>query len=184
MPAIFLTPAGAETARLTVTLAGSEWFEFAAALAPTMNLRFEPDGRRFPLKGSVSIRRGVDHTKSGERIVDSFRYIESCTAGDTGEHVEERFGVTLFMPEAAFDRLTERAHWGLPELVLFFDASSEVITFEPGGNVQDLRFRLNPRPWEEIASATLTQSPLASASQERPVVAMSESAVMGSRASA
>lgn len=90
--------------------------------------------------------------------------IESCTAEDTGEHVEERFGVALFMPEAAFDRLMERAHWGLPELVLFFDAASEVITFAPGGSLEDLRFRTNPRPWEEIASATLTQSPCSRAS--------------------
>ena len=164
MPAIFLIPAGAETARLTAALTGSEWFEFAAFLAPAMNLRLQPDGRPFPRKGTVSIRRGVDHATSGERIVDSFRYIESCTAEDTGEHVEERFGVTLFMAEAAFDRLIERAHWGLPELVLFFDASSEVITFEPGGAPEDLRFRAKPRPWEEISSATLTQTPCANAS--------------------
>ena len=164
MPAIFLMPAGAETARLTAALTGSEWFEFAATLAPTMNLWLEPDGRRFPRKGTVSIRRGLDHATSGERIVDSFRYIESCTAEDTGEHVEERFGVTLFMAEAAFDRLMERAHWGLPELVLFFDASSEVITFQPGGAVEDLSFRAKPRPWEEISSATLTQSPCPRAS--------------------
>jgi hypothetical protein len=159
MPALFLIPAGADTARLTAALTGSEWFEFAASLAPTPNLRLEPDGRPFPRKGAVSIRRGLDHATSGERIVDSFRYIESCIAEDTGEHVEERFGVTLFMPEAAFDRLMERVHWGLPELVLFFDAASEVITFAPGGSPEDLSFRRNARPWEEIASATLTQSP-------------------------
>ena len=159
MPALFLIPAAADTARLTATLAGSEWFEFAASLAPTMNLRLEPDGRPFPRKGTVSIRRGPNHAHSGERIVDSFRYIESCTAEDTGERVEERFGVTLFMAEAAFDRLMGRAHWGLPEVVLFFDAASEVITLQPGGSLEDLRFRTKPRPWEEIASATLTQSP-------------------------
>jgi hypothetical protein len=164
MPALFLIPAGAETARLTAALTGSEWFEFGATLAPTMNLRCEPDGRPFPRQGTVSIRRGLDHGTSGERIVDSFRYIESCTADDTGERVEERFGVTLFMAEAAFDRLMARAHWGLPELVLFFDASSEVITCDPGGSLEDLRFRPNPRPWEKISSATLTQIPCTRAS--------------------
>jgi len=162
MPVIFLIPAGAETARLTAALTGYEWFEFEAALAPRMNLRFEPDGRKFPLNGMVSIRRGLDRAKSGEPIVDSFRYIESCTEEDTGEHVEERFGVTLFMPEAAFDRLMGRAQWGLPEVVLFFDAASEVITFDPGGDVDDLWFRPNPQPWERISSATLTQRPWSS----------------------
>jgi hypothetical protein len=157
MAAIFLIPAGAEPARLTAALTGSEWFEFEAVLAPTMNLRFKPDGRKFPLKGTVSIRRGMDHAMSGERIVDSFRYVESCTTDDTGEHVEERFGLTLFIPEAAFDRLTQRAHWGLPEVVLFFDTSSEVITPDPGGGLEDLWFRPEPQPWEKVSSATLTQ---------------------------
>ena len=170
MPAIFLIPAGAETARLTAALTGSEWFEFEAVLAPTMNLRFEPDGRKFPRKGIVSIRRGLDYAKSGERIVDSFRYIESCTLDGTGEHVEERFGVTLFMPEAAFDRLTLRAHWGLPEVVLFFEASSEVITLDRGGDVESLWFRPSPRPWEKISSATLTQRPWSSANSLRPAL--------------
>jgi hypothetical protein len=159
MPAISLIPGKIETARLTAGLTGSEWLEFEAALAPTMNLRFAHDGTRFPAKGTVSIRRGPDRANSGERIVDSFRYIESCTDGDTGKQVEARFGVTLFMAEAAFDRLTSRVHWGLPALVLSFDAASEVITFAPGGDVDDLRFRAEPDPWEKIASATLTQSP-------------------------
>jgi hypothetical protein len=161
MPAISLVPDGPASARLTTALSGSEWFEFDAALAPAMNLRFEPDGRAFPARGTVSIRRGLDHAESGERVVDSFRYIGSCTDDDTGERVEERFGVTLFMPEAAFDRLTQRAHWELPAIVLFFDPASQVITRQPGGNAEDLRFRPQPRPWEQIASATLTQRPSA-----------------------
>jgi hypothetical protein len=159
MPAISLIPGDIEAARLTAGLTGSEWFEFEAALVPAMNLRFAPDGRRFPARGTVSIRRGLDYARSGERIVNSFRYIESCTDHDTGEHVEERFGVTLFMAEAAFDRLMERAHWGLPALVLFFDSSSEVITIDPAGDVEHLWFRLELRPWEKVTSATLTQRP-------------------------
>jgi hypothetical protein len=157
MPAISLIPLASQSARLVVALAGSEWFEFDAALAPTMNLRFAPDGRKFPAKGSVSIRRGPDRSVSGERIEDSFRYIESCTDADTGEQVEERFGVTLFMAEAAFDRLAARAHWGLPALVLAFDPLSTVIALDPAGGPDDLWFRPAPRPWEKIASATLTQ---------------------------
>jgi hypothetical protein len=162
MPAVSLIPGDVGTGRLTAGLAGSEWFEFEAALAPTMNLRFAHDGTSFPARGTVSIRRGPDRAQSGERIVDSFRYIESCTDRDTGEHVEARFGVTLFMAEAAFDRLMGRVHWGLPALVLYFDAASEVITSAPGGDAEDLRFRAEPDPWEKIASATLTQGlPLA-----------------------
>jgi hypothetical protein len=163
MPAIYLIPGNLESARLTAGLAGSEWFEFEAALAPAMNLRFVPDGRKFPAAGTVSIRRGLDHAESGERIADSFRYIESCTDDETGEHVEERFGVTLFMAEAAFDRLMQRAHWGLPALVLIFDPSSEVITVDPAGGIEDVWFRSGPGSWEAIASATLTQRPPAGA---------------------
>jgi hypothetical protein len=157
MPAISLIPGKIESARLVSALAGSEWFEFDAALAPSMNIRFVSDARKFPVKGTVSIRRGPDYSQSGERIVDSFRYIESCTDDDTGEQVEERFGVTLFMEEAAFDRLSERTHWGLPTLVLFFDPSSKVITFHLAGSADELCFRPDPRPWEKISSATLTQ---------------------------
>jgi hypothetical protein len=160
MHAISLIPGPIHDARLTAGLAGSEWFEFEAALDPTTNLRFAPDGRRFPIVGTVSIRRGLDHAESGERIVDSFRYIESCTDDVTGEHVEERFGVTLFMAEAAFDRLTGRVHWGLPVVVLFFDAPSEVISGDAAGGGGDLFFHPRPRPWERIASVTLTQRPL------------------------
>jgi hypothetical protein len=161
MPAISLVADGPASARLTTALSGSEWFEFDAALAPVINLRFEPDGRPFPARGTVSIRRGLDYAASGERVMDAFRYIESCTDDDTGEHVEERFGVTLFLPEAAFDRLTQRVNWGLPDLVLFFDPASQVIAVAPGGSAEDLRFRSRPRPWEQVASATLTQRPSA-----------------------
>ena len=164
MHALSLVPAEIASARLTAELAGSEWFEFEAALAPAMNLRLAPDGRSFPAKGTVSIRRGLDHAASGERIVDSFRYIESCTDDETGEHVEERFGVTLFMAEAAFDRLMQRAHWGPPALVLSFDPSSEVIAIDPAAGIDHLWFRREPPSWEEIQSATLTQRPGAAAS--------------------
>jgi hypothetical protein len=68
------------------------------------------------------------------------------------------------MAEAAFDRLTGRVQWGLPTLVLFFDPSSEVITFHPAGDTEHLCFRPDPRPWEKIKSATLTQRPGAGAS--------------------
>ena len=164
MPAISLIPQRNASVRLVASLGGSEWFEFQAALAPAMNIRFAPDGRTFPSSGTVSIRRGFDHAKSGERIVDSFRYIESCTDDETGEHVQERFGVTLFMAEAAFDRLMQRAHWGPPALVLSFDPSSEVITMDPSAGIDALWFRREPRSWEEIRSATLTQRPGAAAS--------------------
>lgn len=164
MPAISLIPAAIDSARLTAGLAGFEWFEFEAALAPAMNLSLAPDGRKFPARGTVSIRRGPDHAESGERIVDSFRYIASCTDDDTGEQVAERFGVTLFMAEAAFDRLVQRVDWGLPEVDLLFEPSSEVVAFQPGGRPEDLVFRPQPRPWEQIASATLTQRPRAAAS--------------------
>jgi hypothetical protein len=157
MPAISLIPSDIASARLTAALPGSEWFEFEAALAPAMNLRFAPGGREFPGRGTVSIRRGLDHAESGERIVDSFRYIESCTDDETGAPIEERFGVTLFMAEAAFDRLMQRVHWDLPALVLYFDPSSEVITLDPAGGVEDLFFRTEPRSWEKITGATLTQ---------------------------
>jgi hypothetical protein len=157
MLALDLIPLELASARLTAGLSGSEWFEFDVALAPAMNLRFAPDGRSFPARGTVSIRRGVDHAASGEPIVDSFRYIESSTDHDTGGHVQERFGVTLFMAEDAFDRLTGRAQWGLPALVLYFDASSQVITPQAGGKAEDLGFRPQPQPWERIVGATLTQ---------------------------
>jgi hypothetical protein len=157
MTSISLVPANIASARLTAGLDGSEWFEFEATLDPAMNLRFAPDGRKFPAAGTVSIRRGVDHSASGERIVDSFRYIESCTDDETGQRVEERFGVALFMAEAAFDRLMQRAHWGLPALVLSFDPSSQVIASDPAGGVEDVRFRSGLRSWEEVTGVTLTQ---------------------------
>ncbi|HEY8360344.1 MAG TPA: hypothetical protein VIL30_23050, partial [Ramlibacter sp.] len=138
MPAISLLPAETAAARLVVALAGSEWLEFDAVLAPTLNLRIAPGGQGFPARGTVSIRRGPDHTDAGERIADVLRYIESCSDEDTGEHVQERFGVTLFLAEPAFDRLVARAHWGLPALVLSFDASSQVITHDAAGGLDDL----------------------------------------------
>ena len=156
MHAISVLPGGLETARLTVLPSGSEWFEFDATLAPATKLRFASDGRQFPVRGTVSIRRGLD-----EADVDSFRYIEGCTDDDTGEQVEERFGVTLFIAEDAFDRLLQRTHWGLPALVLFFDASSTVITPDRAGAADGLLFHPRPRPWEKVASATLTQRPRA-----------------------
>jgi hypothetical protein len=157
--AVYLVPAAIKTARLTAGLAGSEWFEFDAALAPRMDLRFVPEGTPFPTRGTVSIRRGLDRAQSGERLADSFRFIAGATDDETGEPVPARFGVTLFMAEAAFDRLLARMHWGLPELVLFFDAASQVLVQRPGGGPEDLDFRANPQAWERIASATLTQRP-------------------------
>jgi hypothetical protein len=159
MHAIFLIPANTDSARLTVALGGSEWFEFDAGLAPGMHLRLAGEGRSFPARGTVSIRRGMDHAASGERVVDSFRYIAGCIDDETGEPVPERFGVTLFMAEAAFDRLLQRAHWGLPALALFFDPASEVITAAAAGNADALFFRRQPRSWEQISSVTLTQRP-------------------------
>ena len=157
MPSIALLPAAAATARLTSGLAGWAWLEFEATLAPATNLRFAPDGRPFPAHGTVSIRRGADQSASGERIADAFRYIAACTDDDTGEPIAERFGVTLFMDEAAIDRLVARAHWGLPALVLYFDPTSDVITLQAPGKVDDLFFRAQPRSWEKIVNATLTQ---------------------------
>jgi hypothetical protein len=159
MPAIFLLPAQTDTARLTAALGGWEWFEFDAVLAPAMNLRFADDGRAFPAQGTVSIRRGDDRAASGERIADSFRYIAACVDGETGEPVEERFGVTLFMDAAGFDRLVQRVHWGLPEVALFFDVGSEVIRGTGTGPTESLSFRGQPQSWEKISSATLTQRP-------------------------
>ncbi len=153
MPSISLVPADRRSARLVTALPGSEWFEFEAELAAGERLRLEPEGRAFPTRGTVSIRRGLDHEPSGDRIADTFRYIESCTDSETGAHVDERFGVTLFMPAAAFDRLAQRAQWGLPALVLSFDAGGAVVT----GAAGDLCFRRQARSWEQIAGATLTQ---------------------------
>ncbi|QJW85099.1 hypothetical protein HK414_21340 [Ramlibacter terrae] len=158
MAVISLLPAGSETARLVTAAGGSEWLEFDAVLAPAMVLALEPDGRRFPGHGTVSIRRGFDTAASGERIADALRYIEGCTDDATGLAVDERFGVTLFPAEAAFDRLVARVHWGLPELDLFFDPSSPVIA-QDAGSAGALRFRTQPRPREAIASVTLTQRP-------------------------
>ena len=161
MPVISLLPAGVETARLVTATGGSEWFEFDALVAPGNDVRLEPHGHRFPGRGTVSIRRGADRTADGERIADALRYIESCTDEVTGRPVDARFGVTLFLDEAAFDRLVGRVNWGLPALDLFFDPSSPVVTQDAGSG--DLCFRTQPRPWEAIASTTLTQRPAAHA---------------------
>lgn len=160
MPVLSLLPAGIETARLVTATGGSEWFEFDALVAPATDLRLEPHGRRFPAHGTVSLRRGADRAASGERIADVLRYIERCTDDVTGLPVEDRFGVTLFLAEPAFDRLVARVNWGLPALDLFFDPSSPVVS-QDAGSGGGLRFRTQPRPWETIASATLTQRPAA-----------------------
>jgi len=162
MPVISLLPAALDTARLVTGTGGSEWLEFDAVLAPATVLRLEPQGQRFPGRGTVSVRRGTDRAAGGERIADVLRYIEPCTDDVTGLPVDARFGVTLFLAEAAFDRLVARVHWGLPALDLLFDASSPVVT-QDAGRGGGLRFRTQPQPWEAIASATLTQRPVARA---------------------
>jgi hypothetical protein len=155
MLVLTLLPGTRESARLTVGTAGFEWLEFEAALAPTTDLRLVPDGRPFPSRGTVSIRRGPDHGAEGERIVDALRYIEGCVDDVTGEAVRERFGVTLFIAPATFDRLVERAHWGLPEVVLSFDPSGSVVA--PTRSADGLSFHRDRGAWERIAGATLTQ---------------------------
>jgi hypothetical protein len=157
MHSISLIPAAKASARLVVALAGPEWLEFDVVLAPAMQIRFAPESGRFPVDGTVSIRRGRDVSAAGERITDSFRYIEACIDDETGEPVAERFGVTLFMEEAAFDRLTARPAWGLPSIDLLFDSASQVIAADASGASDALCFRRVPQPWERIASATLTQ---------------------------
>ena len=162
MPVISLLPAGLESARLVTASGASEWLEFDAIVAPATVLRLEPQGRRFPGHGTVSVRRGADHAAGGERIADALRYIDACTDDVSGLPVDARFGVTLFLAEAAFDRLVARVNWSLPALDLFFDPSSPVV-IEDAGSGGDLRFCTQPRPWEAIASTTLTQRPAAHA---------------------
>jgi hypothetical protein len=158
--ALSLVPAAMESARLTAGLEGSEWFEFGATLAAATDLRFAPEGTPFPANGTVSLRRGADRAQSGERLADSFRFIAGAVDHESGEQVPARFGVTLFLPEAAFDRLLARMHWGLPQLVLFFDAASEVVRQRAGGGPEQLDFRAGVQSWERIASATLAQRPV------------------------
>jgi hypothetical protein len=159
MPAITILPVNVQSGELSISLVGSESLEFDVVLDPKMNVRFAGDEREFPQNGVALIIRGFKFSEAGNRIVDEFRYEESYTDDETGEEVRERFRVFLFMEEAAFDRLTERIHCGLPKLHLFFDLSSQTITFMPGGSAEDLFIQPVPRPWEQITSATLIQKP-------------------------
>lgn len=163
MPAITLLPANAQGGELSASLTGAERLVFAAVLDRRMNLRLL-GGADFPLEGLVTIRRGYDFNDAGDRIVDEFRYEESYRDGETGESGPVRFTAILFIEESAFDRLLGRIHWGLPRVHLFFELSSEVITFEPGGDAEDLLFQPVPRPWERVSGATLVQQPWGSAS--------------------
>jgi len=160
MLAITLIAGTRESARLTVGSAGFEWFEYEAALAPTTDLRLVPSERPFPGRGTVSIRRGEDRTQAGERIVDSLRYIGTCVDQDTGESLQERFGLTVFLAPEVFDRLLDRVHWTLPELVLTFDAAdaaARVVDPLRSAGPDSLAFHLDRGTWAQVASVTLTQ---------------------------
>lgn len=158
MPAILLQPSNREGGELMAGLGGSEWFEFDAVLDKQMHIRIENHNRRFPECGLVSLRCGYDHSDTGERITDEFRYEERRT-DETGAAIPDTFKVTLFLEESAFDRLMARIHWGLPDVVLHFDLSAEMVTFDMSDDPNDLVVNLDRRVWEKVASATLRQRP-------------------------
>lgn len=158
MPSIVVQPHEIQDARLRLDAKGVEFISYPAILDNRMNICFVGTKRPFPKEGFVRLRRGADFTDSGERIVDEFRYEEGWKDPDTGEIVPEMWLVYLQVDESAFDRLTQRLHLGLPELWLTFDISSQVITFHPATEWEDLFFSTGQR-WERITEATLVQVP-------------------------
>lgn len=160
MPAIIVLPTSHEGGELSAKPTGREWFCFEAMLDTRMRVRLVDQDRCFPSNGFVSIERGFVYADAGERIVDAFCYEESHTDCETGAAIPECFRVTLFMEEAAFDRLMQRLHWGLPELHIFFDLYSEIVTYNPrSGDSRNLEFKALPKPWEKIEGANLIQRP-------------------------
>ena len=161
MPVIIVKPAPREGGKLIASLKGGEWLEFEAILDDGTNMRLLDEDhrfRRFPSNGLVWIRRGFDYNNAGERIVDEFRYEASYKDDMTGETIPECFKVNLHMEEIAFDRLIKRLPWGPPEIHLYFELSSEVIT-DASHNGNSLKFNATPRPWEKIESVSLVQHP-------------------------
>lgn len=159
MPLIIIQPHDAHEARLRATTDGTEFITYRGRLDPRMNIRFARTEEPFPANGFVRLRRGYDHGSNGERILDEFRFEPSFEDSDSDQVVPAKWVVYLQVDGEAFDRLVQRLHWGLPELRLSFDVSSEVVTFDPGTDWEDLYFLADPRPWERVSGAELVQIP-------------------------
>lgn len=162
MPGLVLEPIEPESATVGYGLAGSRWLDAKVRIALDQRVTLDT-GRPFPREGLLLLRRGM--TRDGQKTTDEFRYERATTDDDDGSTSAEMFRVNLAMEEGAFDALINRLKaCGIPTVHLYFSMHSNALTYAEGSPSQDVVFHAKLKIWEQIESATLTQSPF------RPVV--------------